>query len=79
MKIRPVRAELFHADGQTDMTKVKVVFRNFANEAKNAYRFEFYLLAKPIMSINIKTERRKPLIAMLTSASTNNDLLFMSR
>jgi len=33
MKIRPVRAELLHAHGQTDrhthMTKLKVVFRNF--------------------------------------------------
>jgi hypothetical protein len=35
MKIRPVGAELFHADGQadgqTDMTKLIVAFRNFAN------------------------------------------------
>jgi len=30
MKIRPVGAELFHADRQTDMTKLIVVFRNFA-------------------------------------------------
>ena len=29
MKIRPVAAELFHADGQTDMTKLIVVFRKF--------------------------------------------------
>ena len=37
MKIRPVAAELFHADrkkageteGQTDMTKLMVTFRNF--------------------------------------------------
>jgi len=28
MKIRPVGAELFHADGQTDMTKLIVAFRN---------------------------------------------------
>ena len=28
-------AELFHADGQTDMTKVIVAFRNFANAPKN--------------------------------------------
>ena len=34
MKIRPVRAELFHADGWTDMTKAIVVFRNFANAPK---------------------------------------------
>ena len=31
MKIRPVGAELFHADGQTDMPKLIVSFRNFAN------------------------------------------------
>jgi hypothetical protein len=35
MKNRPVGAELFHADGQTDMTKVMVAFRNFANARKN--------------------------------------------
>ena len=37
MKIRPVGAELFHAerDRQTDMTKVMVAFHNFANAAKN--------------------------------------------
>ena len=39
MKIRPVGAELFHADGRTerrtDMTKLIVTVRNFANEAKN--------------------------------------------
>jgi hypothetical protein len=29
-KIRPVGAELFDADGRTDMTKLKVAFRNFA-------------------------------------------------
>jgi hypothetical protein len=35
MKIGPVGAELFHADGQTDMTKLIVAFRNFANALKN--------------------------------------------
>jgi hypothetical protein len=38
MKIRPVEAELFHADEwtdrQTDMTKLMVTFRNFANAPK---------------------------------------------
>jgi len=37
MKIRPVAAELFHAegrtDGRTDM-KLRVAFRNFANVPK---------------------------------------------
>jgi hypothetical protein len=34
MNIRPVGAELFHADGQTDMTKLMVPFRNFAKVPK---------------------------------------------
>ena len=36
MKIRPVRAALFHEDGQTqtDMTNPIVGFRNFANAPK---------------------------------------------
>ena len=35
MKIRPLRAELLHADVQTDMTKLIVAFRNFAIAPKN--------------------------------------------
>jgi hypothetical protein len=31
MKIRPVGAELLHADRRTDMTKLIVAFRNFVN------------------------------------------------
>jgi len=34
MKILPVEAELFHADRRTDMTKLIVAFRNFANAPK---------------------------------------------
>jgi len=34
MKIRPVGAELFHADGQTEMTKLLIAIRNFANAPK---------------------------------------------
>ena len=40
MKIFSVEAELFHADGQadrqTDMTKLRVAFHNFANASKTA-------------------------------------------
>ena len=35
MKIRLVAAELFHADGRTDMTKLIVAYRNFAKVPKN--------------------------------------------
>jgi hypothetical protein len=31
MKIRPKEAESFHVDRRADMTKLMVVFRNFAN------------------------------------------------
>ena len=37
MKIRPVGPDLFHADGETDMTKLTVASRNFANLSKNAW------------------------------------------
>jgi len=35
MKISRVGAELFHVDGQTDMTKLIVALGNFANAPKN--------------------------------------------
>jgi hypothetical protein len=39
LKIHPVGAQLFDADreteGQTDMTKLIIAFRNFANAPKN--------------------------------------------
>ena len=35
MNIRTVGAELFHADGRTDMMKLTVAFRKFANLPKN--------------------------------------------
>ena len=34
MKIRPVGAQLFHTDGQTDMRKLTVAFRNFVSAPK---------------------------------------------
>jgi len=35
MKMRSVITELFRADGQTDMTKLIVAFRNFANASNS--------------------------------------------
>jgi hypothetical protein len=43
MKIRPVGAELFNADRRTDMTKLIVAFRNFANAPKS--RTSYYKLS----------------------------------
>ena len=45
MKIRPVGAELFYADGRTDMETLIVVFRSFANaptvvKVWNAYNLQ---------------------------------------
>ena len=37
MKIRPRVAELFHEDGQTDVTKLIVAFRIVANAPKNLH------------------------------------------
>jgi hypothetical protein len=39
MKIRPVGAELLHADGQIDMMELIVAFRCFANVPNNAAYF----------------------------------------
>ena len=51
MKIRPVGAELFHADrrmdGQTEMTElITVTFRNFANAPKMNEIFHMQLIQK---------------------------------
>jgi len=35
MKILPVVVELLHADGQTDMKKIIVTFRNFTYAPEN--------------------------------------------
>jgi hypothetical protein len=43
MKIRPVGAELFHADGQTDMTKLIVAFCNFSNAPKHPGVCRFFV------------------------------------
>jgi len=34
-KLRPAGTKLFHEDGQTDMKKLIVAFRNFAKAPKN--------------------------------------------
>ena len=38
MKIRTVAAELFHADRQTDMTRITIAFRSFAKAPKKGLK-----------------------------------------
>jgi hypothetical protein len=45
-KIRPVGTELFHANGRTDMTKLVVASRNFANASKKTDTPRFALFRK---------------------------------
>jgi len=35
MKIRPVGADMIHAEGQTDIRKIEVAFRKFLPTPKN--------------------------------------------
>jgi Zn/Cd-binding protein ZinT len=51
MKICRVGAELFHADRRTDITKVIVAFRNFANVPKKAERFHIFTLVDNMKAI----------------------------
>ena len=41
MKILIVGPELFHADGQTDVTKLIVAFRSSTNASEHYYRMKF--------------------------------------
>jgi len=60
MKIRPVRAAMFHEerrmDGQTDITKLIVALRNFANAHKKVCHFwllKFTALCTPTEPDNL--------------------------
>ena len=50
MKIGPVGVKLFHADGQTHMTKLIVAFRNFAKVPKES----LVLSALPFDRLSLK-------------------------
>ena len=45
MKTRPVEDELYHADGRTDIMKLIVAFRNFAEAPKKGLPLPSQLLA----------------------------------
>jgi hypothetical protein len=61
MKIRPVGAELFHADGQTNMTKLIVAVPNIVNASKNL--FEYRSINHPQNGIIVKPNDRKMIIS----------------
>jgi p-aminobenzoyl-glutamate transporter AbgT len=44
IKIIPVGAELFHADGRTDVTKLKFAFCNFANASTDTLLTRIFIL-----------------------------------
>ena len=52
-KIRPVTAELFHAGGQTDMTKLTVAFRSFANASKRGVYVTFVCKQKALITTHM--------------------------
>ena len=57
MKIRPLEAELFHADGRTDMTKLILAVRNFASAPKNRQGKLLQSCAKGIKYVTIQVDR----------------------
>ena len=42
MKIRPVGADIFHADGRTNMTKLILVFRNSSKVPNKSLQLDGY-------------------------------------
>jgi hypothetical protein len=81
-----VGAELFHADKQTDMTKLIVAFRNFANAPKNVEEMAvecfdaisdicLNILKKPIKHLchdnNQMSDKSKSLTLRIQSKSDN--------
>jgi hypothetical protein len=61
MKIRPVGAELFHEDRQTDMTKIIVAVPNISNASKNV--FDYRSKNHPQNGIIVKPNDRKTIIS----------------
>ena len=55
-KIHSVGAELFNADGQTDMTKLTVAFRNSVNASKNNASTT---QGTPLFSLSVTLQRVK--------------------
>ena len=71
MKIGVVGAELFHADGQTDMRKLIVEFLNFVNGPKNS-KFYQHNIFKRIVRFSVWT-------AFISIHNINGDSVFTMR
>ena len=54
MKIRPSVAELFHKNGQTDMTRLIVAFRHFANAPKSLKRLRVSATERVKVKVKVK-------------------------
>jgi len=65
MKVRPVGAKVFHADGQTDTTKLVVFSRNFAKAPNKDFVGEFITFRAGTLQSAIYT------ISVLTLLSTH--------
>ena len=68
-KIHPVGAELFHknghTDGRTNMTKLEVAFRNFANEPNNRQNYTtLYFISKNYIHWNYNGHLQSILIIL---------------
>jgi len=67
MKIHPVAVQLFRADrrsadGQTDMTKLIVTFRNVVNAQKMVYYIAYLLLGLTLCDANAAVRTRTLLL-----------------
>ena len=49
-----MQVELFHANGQTDMTKLIFAFRNFANAPKNEAKGQYNVNSNSIIPLKLQ-------------------------
>jgi len=51
MKIQPVGAELFHVNGRTDMTNLRLTFLNFVSAPKTFHMFSKNRMNVPLVTL----------------------------
>jgi hypothetical protein len=57
MKIRTLEAELFRAEGRTDLTKLIVAFRNFANAPEKEHMLSLGTISIWVLWVKSELER----------------------